>query len=111
LLSQAAEVAVSMVHGVPLQLLPDRLRALPGHVRGLVGAGVRRGAIDALVAASLHANDGSISGLPMGCPRSNILPERQLHALYFTQHDEAIAIDTDIDELIQRGWNAGHDGM
>jgi hypothetical protein len=47
----------------------------------------------------------------MGWPRSNTLPERQLHALYFTQHDEAIAIDTDIDELIQRGWNAGHDGM
>jgi hypothetical protein len=52
-LTRAAEVAIAVV-GLGLQLLPDRLRALPRRVQEAVRAGARQGAARALSTADIQ---------------------------------------------------------
>jgi hypothetical protein len=106
-LTRVAEVAVAVV-GPGLQLLPDRLRALPGHVQEAVRAGAHQGAARALAMADIQVE----------FPLADLQPEWSLpsdqhrhYALHFPIAADAAAAGVDIDGVLCDGAAADIGGL
>jgi hypothetical protein len=102
-----AEVAVAVV-GLGLQLLPDRLRALPGRVQEAVRAGVRQGAARALATADIQV-EFPLADLQSEWP---LPPDQHWHyALHFPIGADAAAAGVDIDGVLRDGAAADIGGL
>jgi hypothetical protein len=106
-LTRAAEVAVTVV-GPGLQLLPDRLRALPRRVKEAVRAGARQGAARALATADVQV-DFPLADLQ---PEWPLPPDQHRHyALHFPIAADAAAAGVDIDGVLRDGAAADIGGL
>jgi hypothetical protein len=106
-LTRAAEVAVAVV-GSGLQLLLDRLLALPRRVQEAVLAGARQGAARALATAYIQV-DFPLADLQLEWP---LPPDQHRHcALHFPIAADAAAAGVDIDGVIRHGAAADIGGL
>jgi uncharacterized Rossmann fold enzyme len=106
-LTRVAEVAIAVV-GPGLQLLPDRLRALPRRVQEAVCAGARQGAARALATADIQVD----------CPLADLQPEWPLppdqhrhYVLHFPIVADAAAAGVDIDGVLRDSAAADIGGL
>jgi hypothetical protein len=106
-LTREAEVAVALV-GPGIQLLPDRLRALPGRVQEAVCAGARQGAARALATADIQV-EFPLADLQLEWP---LPPDQHRHyALHFPLAADAAAARVDIDGVLRDGAAADIGGL
>jgi hypothetical protein len=106
-LTRAAEVAIAVV-GPGLQLLPDRLRALPGRVQEAVRAGAHQGAARALATADIQV-EFHLADVQLEWPLS---PDQHRHyALHFPIAADAAAAGVDIDGVLRDGAAADIGGL
>jgi hypothetical protein len=106
-LTRAAEVAVAVV-GPGLQLLPDRLRALPGRVQVAVRAGARQGAARALATADIQV-EFPLADLQPEWPLP--LDQHRHYVLHFPIAADAAATGVDIDSVLRDGAAADIGGL
>jgi hypothetical protein len=106
-LTRVAEVAVAVV-GPGLQLLPDRLRALPRCVHEAVRAGARQGAARTLATADIQVNF-PLADLQQEWP---LPPDQHRHyALHFPIAADVAAAGVDIDGVLRDGVAADIGGL
>jgi hypothetical protein len=112
-LTCAVEVAVAVV-GPGLQLLPDRLRALPRRVQEAVRAGARQGS----AARSAGARALATADIQVDFPLADLQPEWPLppdqhrhYALHFPIAVDAATAGVDIDGVLHDGAAADIGGL
>jgi hypothetical protein len=106
-LTRTAEVSVAVV-GPWLQLLPDRLRALPRRVQEAVHAGAHQGAACALATADIQV-DFPLADLQ---PEWPLPPDQHRHyALHFPIAADAAAAGVDTDGVLRDGAAADIGGL
>ena len=93
---------------VPMRV--DQLHALPEIIRSSVRLGIRRGAAAALASVRLRTGV-HLGGTYLGFPETSSVAVRQTAMLNFAGFGRVIAVEMDVDDLLQRGLDPDLDGL